>query len=219
MMMPTSPACSDTPWPWVVAEGMPGAGKTSALALLAGHGHQILGEYTTPSGDVIPIAGHPGVHDDHAHQRNWLRKHRQATALRRAGPVLLDRDWLSCLAYAYSTTDAELLANRAAWACDRIGEGTLVVADAYAVFELDPALSLRRRGDRLTPGHPWSNAPGLRRLATFYHNPTRAIEPVHGELAHRLGAASWSRLSGHSIQHAARVLRDLARHPVAARLP
>lgn len=217
MTMSTSPACSDTRWAWVVAEGMPGAGKTGALVLLAEHGHQVLGEYTTPSGEVIPVGLHPGVADDDAHQHNWLRKHLQATALRRLGPVVLDRDWLSSLAYAYSTADDELLTARAGWARDRIDQGRLAVADAYAVFELDPALSLHRRSNRLTPGHPWSSTAGLRRLATFYDNPIRALEPVHTELAHRLATPSWSHLSSCPIEHAARVLRDLTRQPLTAR--
>jgi hypothetical protein len=212
MTMPTSPACSESRWPQVVAEGMPGAGKTSALAVLAGQGHRVLGEYTTPGGDVIPIGLHPPVDDDAAHQRNWLRKHLQAAELRRSGPVLADRDWLSSLAYAYSATDDRLLAARARWVHEHLGQGSLAVADAYAVFELAPATSLRRRRDRLTPAHPWSTTQGLRRLATFYRDPARVIEPVHAELADRLATAAWTHLpSDCSIEQAARALVDLAR--------
>lgn len=67
----------------ITVEGPPGAGKTTALQLLARRGHSVIGEYTTSSGTTIPIAGHPGVNDDDAHQRNWLIKNEQAIRVRR----------------------------------------------------------------------------------------------------------------------------------------
>ncbi|MGH3719561.1 MAG: hypothetical protein ACRDRI_12135 [Pseudonocardiaceae bacterium] len=211
-----SPPCSDTTgrYPVLVLEGMPGADKTTAATVLAAENRTVIGEYTTPTGDIIPIEAHPTVDDDAGHQRNWLRKNHHIQVARRHGPVFCDRDWLSALAYAYSVTDGgHLLASRTRWASDGLDCGKLTLASTYVVFSLDPTISLHRRADRLTPGHPWSSLPGLVRLAAFYADPTEALAPVHPDLATRLRTATWHPLRGYSHDRTVRFLRDLADRP------
>jgi hypothetical protein len=218
MLRPRHP-CSDIAtglYPVLVLEGMPGAGKTTAATALAAQNWTVIGEYTTATGDVVPIHAHPDVDHDAGHQRNWLRKHHQVHIARRTGPVFCDRDWLSALAYAYSVADtdhSELLSNRAHWASDCLGHGDLTLASTYIVFQLDPTISLQRRANRLTARHLWSGLPGLTRLAAFYADPAHAVTPVHPDLAARLRSASWHRLRGHSLAHTVRYLRDLAHRP------
>lgn len=218
-MVPTKPPCSDPATglhPVLVLEGRPGAGKTTAATALAAENHTVIGEYTTPTGEVVPIQQHPAVDDDTGHQHNWLRKHHQIHAARHRGPVVVDRDWLSALAYAYSITDTDhgaLLAARAAWAFDCLDCGDLTLATTYVLFQLDPTVSLRRRLHRLTHGHPWSTLPGLIRLATFYTDPVPALAPVHPQLAARLRTVTWHPLRGCSLDRTIRFLRELVDQP------
>jgi hypothetical protein len=210
------PHCSDTSTglhPVVVLEGMPGAGKTTAATVLAGQSWTVIGEYTTATGEVVPIQAHPAVDDDAGHQHNWLRKHHQVHAARHHGPVICDRDWFSALAYAYSVADTdhgELLRSRAHRASDCLDHGDLTLASTYIVFQLDPTISLQRRANRLTPRHPWSGLPGLIRLAAFYADPADAVAPTHPDLAAQLRDASWHPLRACSPDHTVRYLCDLA---------
>lgn len=218
-MVPTKPPCSDPATalnPVLVLEGMPGAGKTTAATALAAEHYSVIGEYTTPTGDVVPIHQHPAVDDDTGHQHNWLRKHHQIHAARHQGPVVVDRDWPSALAYAHSISDTDhgvLLAARAAWAFDCLDRGELTLATTYVLFQLDPTVSLRRRAHRLTPGHPWSTLPGLIRLARFYADPVTALVSVHPQLAARLRTVTWHPLRGCSLDITVRVLRELVDQP------
>ncbi|MGH3830108.1 MAG: AAA family ATPase [Pseudonocardiaceae bacterium] len=197
----------------LVLEGMPGAGKTTAATALATESRAVIGEYTTRTGAVVPVEAHPDVDDDAGHQRNWLRKHHQIQAARRHGPVFCDRDWLSALAYAYSSHDGELLTNRAHWVSHHLDRGNLTLAGTYVMFSLDPTISLHRRAGRLTPGHPWSSLPSLIHLAAFYADPVDALAPVHPDLATRLRAVTWHTLRGYSHDRTVRFLRDLADRP------
>ncbi|WP_280387721.1 AAA family ATPase [Nocardia wallacei] len=192
-------------------EGMPGSGKTSTVNLLAAQGHQVVGEYTTAAGTVIPVADHPDVGDDDAHEHNYVAKHRQATTLAATGPVFIDRDWLSMLAYAHSADDPALLTARAHRIWARLDAGALAVATAYTVLHTTADTSLRRRHHRLTSGHPWSTGAGLERLAAFYADPVGIVGAVHPSLARRLSTAAWNHLRNPQIEIAARILRDLAR--------
>lgn len=201
--MLTRHSSEPTPGRLITVEGPPGAGKTTALRALAERGHSVIGEYATPSGVTIPIASHPAVDDDDAHQRNWLTKNQLAGQARdHQRAVWLDRDWISSLAYAYSLDDRPLLAARAKWAFDRLTDGGLQLADAYVVLHVDPAVSLARRASRLKPGHIWSTPAGLLRLHGFYADPIRAIARVHRELAIRMGTASWQHLHHPTIAEA-----------------
>lgn len=216
MMPPPRHPCSNTSiglYPVLVLEGMPGAGKTTAATALAAQNWTVIGEYTTITGGVVPIQAHPAVDDDAGHQRNWLRKHHQVHAARRNGPVFCDRDWLSALAYAYSVADTdhgELLSNRAHWAFDCLDHGDLTLASTYILFQVEPTISLQRRASRLNPRHPWSLLPGLIRLAAFYADPARALDPAHPDLATRLRSASWHSLRDCSPDQTVGYLRDLA---------
>ncbi|HEU0086760.1 MAG TPA: AAA family ATPase [Pseudonocardiaceae bacterium] len=208
-------SCSELPtsqYPVLVLEGMPGAGKTTAATILAAENRAVIGEYTTLTGDVVPIDAHPAVVDDAAHQRNWLRKHRQVQAARRTSPVFCDRDWLTALAYAHSLADTDhgaLLTSRACWVSDRLDCGNLMLADTYVVFPLDPAVSLQRRMNRLNPDHPWSSLPGLIRLAAFYIDPATALATVHPDLAARLRTVAWHWVRDYSLDRTVQFLRDL----------
>ncbi|MGH3122351.1 MAG: AAA family ATPase [Trebonia sp.] len=202
--MPASSPCSEPPVPparhgrLIVLEGMPGAGKTTAATALAGRGHSVVGEYTSDTEATLAIGDHPDVSDDDAHQANWLRKAAQCAARLASRPVVYaDRDWLSSLSYACAAGDAELLASRARWAARHLDAGTLLLPDAYAVFDLDAAASLSRRAGRLRPGHPWNQPAALSRLRDFYRDPARALRPVCPALAAALGIPERIGISGY----------------------
>jgi thymidylate kinase len=204
--MTASSRCSDTTTPHavpatarlIVLEGMPGAGKTTAAAALAGQGHSVVGEYTDDSDATIAIAAHPGITDDDAHLANWLRKAAQCADRLTSRPVVYaDRDWLSSLSYAYSADDGNLLDRRAAWAARHLSAGILLLPSAYAVFDLDPAASIARRATRLRAGHPWNHPAALERLRRFYLDPAACLRPVSPELAATLSVPAWTAVSGH----------------------
>lgn len=184
----------------VVIEGMPGAGKTTLITTLARLGHRVLGEYTVEStAETLPFVHHPAVEDDDAHQANWLRKSAHASRLLRTadGPVFLDRDWLSALAYAYSIGDTDqyaLLNQRTAWASRLLGAGGLLLGDTYVILQLNLSESLRRRSGRLRPEHPWSQVSTLRRLQIFYRHPVHSLARHAPHLSAQLGIVNWVHL-------------------------
>ena len=100
----------------IVLEGMPGAGKTTAAASLQRHGWHVIGEYTGADGTTVALSEHPGVEDDDAHQANWLRKAAQCATALGTGVLYADRDWISSLAYAHSTSAADGGALLLTWA-------------------------------------------------------------------------------------------------------
>jgi hypothetical protein len=202
----------------IVLEGMPGAGKTTLARALTLERATVLGEYTTPTGATVPLSDHPGPADSPAHNANWIRKARQATAARRCTAVVyLDRDWLSALAYAYSvagTDDGQLLRRRCEWAHARIASGELLLPDTYVIFQLTAAASLRRRVGSLQTGHPWSHPAPLQRLAYFYTWPAQVIWEVHPGLAAILLEPAWHRISGTGgVQARLRLLHQLGTAP------
>jgi predicted ATPase len=179
----------------IVLEGMPGAGKTTAVEALAVDGHSALGEYITPAGAVVPIDKHPAVDDDAAHQANWLTKARRASELMATGStVYCDRDWLSALAYAYSLTGERahrLREVRTAWAAEQLRCGRLLLPDAYVIYDLGPQASAARRGGGLRPEHPWWQIDALVRLREFYAHPAGVVALIHPDLAERLHTPAW----------------------------
>lgn len=188
--MPTNRPCSDPPR-LVAIEGMPAAGKTTLADRLAADGHTVIGEYIEHNGQLIDVQRHPAVSENDAHQANWLRKHQHA--LRIDAPVVyLDRDWLTALAYAYSVDDDQMLATRSHWALGHLNSGTLRVASAYIILRIDPHESLRRRGERLDPHHPWSTLQALQRLCDFYRAPAALLATHSTALADRLAEPQWT---------------------------
>jgi len=189
----------------IVLEGMPGAGKTTAADALAALGHVTVGEYTDDASSTLAISAHPDVGDDDAHQRNWLRKAAQCSALLDCHPaVFADRDWLSSLSYAFSTATADggaLLCQRAAWAAKHLDDGTLLLPGTYAIFDLAPSASLTRRAGWLRPGHPWNQPETLDRLRDFYRDPSAALQPASAELAAALNTPARISVSGHDDPH------------------
>ena len=184
----------------VVLEGMPGAGKTTAASALAELGHAVVGEYTDDASATIAVSAHPDVGDDDAHQRNWLRKAAQCSALLGRHPVVYaDRDWLSSLSYAYCTAPDDggaMLSRRAAWAGRHLSDGSLLLPGAYVIFDLDPETSITRRAGRPRPGHPWNRPQALARLREFYRDPARSLRPASGELADAVAAPARIEISG-----------------------
>lgn len=201
MTAPTRSLCSEPgprpAGPMITVEGMPGAGKSTALSRLGARG-SVLGEYISPDGVPLSWDSHPHRDQDDSHQNNWLRKTAQARSHLDAGaPVVVsDRDWLSSLSYAHSTGDPDLLNARCAWAVDHLERGRLQVAHLYLVVHVSPQMSLERRRHRLQPGHPWSTAEGVERLAAFYADPVTALVEHHARLAQALGDARWVHLDG-----------------------
>lgn len=200
----------------IVLEGMPGAGKTTTARALAQSGLRVLGEYTSATAATIPHNEHPAIDDDDAHQNNWLRKSAQARALTSAetpGPMYLDRDWLSSLAYAFSiadTDDGTLLRERIFWAYRHLTIGTLLLPDTYAIFDLDGPTSLKRRVATRRPDHPWNHPNALYRLRDFYRNPLRIVWDICPALADRLRSPRRIDLDGtESRSHLLTVVRSL----------
>lgn len=192
---------SDMPSRLVVLEGMPGAGKTTTIEALSNLGHDVVGEYVDESSGTLDHDEHPGVDDDDGHQLNWSRKADRCTQLLGAHPVVyVDRDWLSSLAYAYSVAPEDagnLLSARAAWALTYLGEGRLLLANVYVIFDLDSASSLARRAGHLRSDHPWNRPDALDRLREFYVDPSRSLRPVSAELAERIGVPQRIDVSEH----------------------
>lgn len=194
--------CSEPPgraFQQVIAlEGMPGAGKTTALTQLAPR-WPVIGEYTTVDGAPLTQAEHPLPDQDENHQNNWLCKTAQVYDHLNAGAevVVSDRDWLSSLSYAHSTGDKELLTTRCRWAATHLEAGRLHVADVYLVMHVDPATSLARRQHRLHPEHPWSTTVGVQRLADFYSDPVSVVRGHHPLLATTLNEARIVHVDSH----------------------
>ncbi len=138
----------------------------------------MLGEYTTDAGAILAPYRHPCHGDEDAHLANWLRKSAQLRRL--AGPVWVDRDWLTALAWSASTSG---LTERAAWAHHHLADGQLVLPQRWIILDLPPAVSLRRRARRLEADHPWSRAAILERLRAFYRDPATALKMAHPGLA------------------------------------
>ena len=185
--MSSRKSCSDRRGPLVVIEGMPGAGKTSAIGLLERRGRQVVAEY---------VSDRPGVEDDEAHQRNWIAKTAVAIDLAREGPVFSDRDALTSLAFAFSIEDPGLLSRRIAWARTHLAAGNLVVADVYLVLDIDPRRSLTRRAGWLCPAHPWSRPLELGRLRRFYRSPVEELAMIDTDLGAAFERARWCLSSG-----------------------
>lgn len=172
---------------FVVLEGMPGAGKTTVLRELAADGHAVVGEYLAHDGHVLDLSDHPVTDDDAGHMTNLLRKHRQMERIH-TSPVYCDRDWLSVLAYAASTSDHDLLSERAQWVADRLQDETLLLPDLYVIFDLGVDVSLTRRTDRLDAAHPWAAHHSLRRLRDFYCAPAAHVSAAHCGLGRLLSS-------------------------------
>ncbi|WP_084718856.1 AAA family ATPase [Streptacidiphilus carbonis] len=180
---------SDSSAPVTVVEGMPGAGKTTVLAALARAGRTVLPEYTTPAGDLLDHDRHPHHDDEDSHLANWLRK---ADHLRgHPGPVWVDRDWLTALAWAASTGG---LARRADWVHCHLAAGRLIPPHRWIILDLPPHLSLQRRAERLHPGHPWSDPTVLERLRAFYLDPLTHLATAHPGLAELVAAVPRQRV-------------------------
>ncbi|MFJ6216733.1 AAA family ATPase [Streptomyces sp. NPDC092296] len=180
---------SDLPAPVTVVEGMPGAGKTTVLAALARAGRTVLPEYTTPAGDLLDQDRHPHHDDEDSHLANWLRKADQLCG--HSGPVWVDRDWLTALAWAASTGG---LARRADWIYCHLAAGRLMPPGRWIILDLPPHLSLQRRSERLHPGHPWSDPTILERLRAFYLDPPTHLATAHPRLAELVAAVPRQRV-------------------------
>lgn len=174
-----------------VLEGMPGAGKTTALAALA-HEHTVLGEYTNDQTHALDLAAYPSHDDDQPHLTNWLRKDAQTRHLTRIGPVVVDRNWLTALAWAASLDDD--LTQRARWAHTNLTAGRLTLPERWIILDCSVETSLTRRQDRLDYTHPWAHQAPLRRLRAFYTDPALAVAPVQPELADLIASVPVTRL-------------------------
>ncbi|UGQ10957.1 AAA family ATPase [Yinghuangia sp. ASG 101] len=156
----------------IVLEGMPGAGKTTALQALGRRGHHTIGEYVTVDGTPLDHAAHPDHEPDAPHLVNWTLK---ATLYREptfGGPVFIDRDWITALAWGHCFGR---LPERIRWADTRLRNRTLQLPSRYVVFDLPPHESLHRRGNAVVPSHPWADPEVLARLREFYRDPVGTV--------------------------------------------
>lgn len=167
----------------VVLEGMPGAGKTTAVTALADLGHTVLGEYTDERSRSLELAAHPHHDDEHPHLANWLRKDVQTRLLAAANNVVADRNWLTALGWAASVSG---LCDRAAWAYGCLTAGELTLPDRWIVLDCSVETSLTRRRERLDHTHPWACPEPLDRLRAFYTDPAATVRPSLPALAEAL---------------------------------
>ena len=208
--MPSRARSSDGRGSLIVIEGMPGAGKTSAAAVLERRGHQVVGEY---------IAERPGVEDDEGHQRNWIAKAAIAALAMASDHVFCDRDFVTSLAFAVSIDDSDLLRERTTWALAHLAAGRLAVGDAYLVLDVTPGVSLARRTGRLSPEHAWCRPRHLERLRGFYQSPLDSLCRIDAALGEAFARAHWFFASGEATapqqvaELAERLADQIARWP------
>lgn len=183
----------------VAVEGMPGAGKTTALAALADQGRVVLGEYTDDRAQPLDLAAHPHHDDEHPHLTNWLRKDAQARHLARAGHVIADRNWLTALGWAASVNG---LPDRAAWAHAHLASGDLMLPEQWIILDCSVETSLARRRDRIDSTHPWADPESLRRLRAFYADPALTIAPALPVLANLISSVPVVRVSAEASREA-----------------
>ncbi len=164
----------------IVLEGMPGAGKTSLANLLTAQGEHVLPEYVVNQG--MP----PAPEDNDAHQQNWERKEQLLAATSAHRPVIVDRNFLSSLAYAYSIRSsnqgAQLLVERIGWCRERLASGQFEHPRIYCIFDCPIQLSLSRRGIAQPGDHSWTTWQVLRELRRFYATMPEALGDLHPAL-------------------------------------
>lgn len=192
-----------------VVEGMPGAGKTTALAGLADHGRIVLGEYTDDRAQLLDLAAHPRHDDENLHLTNWLRKDAQARHLARGGSVIADRNWLTALGWAASVNG---LADRTAWAHAHLATGNLTLPEQWIILDCSVKTSLARRHDRIDSTHPWAEPASLHRLRAFYADPVLTVAPLRPGLADLISSVPVARVD-------AEVSRGAVGRAIAEALP
>lgn len=191
----------------VVIEGMPSAGKTTLTNLLARLGWQTVPEYVADDGRWTATT------DDGAHQRNWVIKERLLRE-RPGTPLVVDRNFLTSLAYAYSVRrlsgEHHLLDERVEWLRRHLAAGFFGHPVLYCVLDLDPATSLQRRGCEKPSDHPWARRAVLDELRAFYVRMPEGLAELHMALATGAGVRVL-RLSGiDSLTHNAERLQEAA---------
>lgn len=164
----------------IVLEGMPGAGKTSLANLFTAQGKRVVPEYVVNHG--MP----PAPEDDNAHQQNWERKEQLLGATSAPRPVIVDRNFLSSLAYAYSIRSsnhgAQLLVERIGWCRERLASGQFEHPKVYCIFDCPIQLSLSRRGIVQPGEHSWTTWQVLRELRHFYAIMPETLGDLHPAL-------------------------------------
>lgn len=183
----------------VAVEGMPGAGKTTAMTVLADRGHNVLGEYTDDHARSLTLAAHPHHHDEHPHLANWLRKDLQACRLARASGVIMDRNWLTALGWAASVGG---LPDRARWAYSQLVAGRLTLPERWIILDCTVETSVTRRREQLDPTHPWAHKEPLDRLRTFYSDPAATVRPALRALADALATVPVVRIDAEADRDA-----------------
>jgi hypothetical protein len=97
----------------------------------------------------------------------------------------MDRNWLTAVAWAASVSG---LPDRATWAHEHLASGRLTLPGRWIILDCSVTTSLKRRRDRIDPGHPWADPDALYRLRAFYTDPAATIAPVLPDLADLIGS-------------------------------
>lgn len=164
----------------IVMEGMPNAGKTTLTNSLARLGWQVVPEYVADDGRW------PSTDNDSAHQYNWVLKERLLGERPRT-PVVVDRNFLTALAYAYSVRrqpgQRRLLSERVEWLRRHLTAGSFRHPALYCVLDLDADTSLQRRGREKPSDHPWAQRTVLDELRAFYARMPKGLAELHPDLA------------------------------------
>lgn len=142
----------------VVIEGLPGAGKTTALTYLSSVGFTAVPEI---------IGQEPSEATEEFFMQNDQRKQQLADAA--GGMVVMDRNFLSTLCYNF-THDAIFGSTNYGQIADRIGRsialGELRQPDMYIFLLCTTSTSLARQNK--TNASIWSNEMFLKDMNTFY---------------------------------------------------
>lgn len=173
----------------IAVEGMPGAGKTTAITSMRKAGYAVVPELAPGYRPVVDAKRAGG------HLVNWIKtdEHAQRLGCGRR-PVVVDRNWLTAL--AYDAVDAKGFMRTVHWAWTHLGVDNLRLPSVWIILDVPVDVSLERRRHRHVPGHPWRDAAVLEQLRAFYADPVGFVGRRHRLLGRLMSDVPCIRIDG-----------------------